>query len=40
MSAIGKVIQALLLAGATVYFIPYLAQGARELLNEIKEDKR
>lgn len=39
MVAIGKLIQALLLAGATVYFIPYLAQGARELFNEIKENK-
>lgn len=39
MSAIGKLIQSLLLAGATVYFIPYLAQGARELYNEIKDNK-
>lgn len=39
MVVIGKVIQSLLLAGATVYFIPYLIAGVRELIQEIKEIK-
>ena len=39
MGAIGKIVQALLLAGATVYFIPYLIAGTRELIQEIKEER-
>jgi hypothetical protein len=32
-----EVIQAFLLAGATVYFLPYLWAGMKELIQEIRE---
>ena len=37
MVAVGKFIQALLLAGALVYFLPYLVEGVKELIQEIRE---
>lgn len=37
MSTIGTFIQAALLAGATVYFVPYLVEGVRELIQELRE---
>ena len=40
MNTIGKVIQAALIAGAIVYFIPYLMAGIRETIQELKENKR
>ena len=39
MKTIGTLIQALLLAGATVYFIPHLVAGVRELINDLREDQ-
>lgn len=39
MGAIGKLMQAGLLAGAIVYFIPYLWEGMRELARDIKEER-
>jgi hypothetical protein len=38
MSAIGTLIQALLLAGGVAYFIPYLVAGIRETIQELRED--
>jgi len=38
MQTIGTLIQALLLAAATVYFIPYLIAGVRELIQDLRED--
>ena len=38
MTTIGTFIQALLLAGATVYFIPYLVAGVKELVNDLRKD--
>lgn len=32
-----QLIQALLLAGATVYLLPYLVAGVKELIEEIRE---
>ena len=40
MNTIGKLIQVALIAGAIVYFIPYLMDGIRETIQEIREDKR
>lgn len=39
MTIIGKLIQALLLAGGVAYFIPYLVAGIRETIQELKGDK-
>ena len=39
MKTIGTLIQALLLAGATVYFIPHLVAGVLELINYLLEDQ-
>lgn len=38
MQTVGTLIQALLLATATVYFIPYLIAGVRELIQDLRED--
>jgi hypothetical protein len=40
VNTIGKLIQVALIAGAIVYFIPYLMDGIRETIQEIREDKR
>jgi hypothetical protein len=39
MSTIGTFIQALLLAGATIYFVPYLVEGVKELLQDLREEE-
>ena len=39
MKTIGTLIQALLLAGATVYFLPYLVAGVKELINDLRKDE-
>jgi hypothetical protein len=39
VGAVGKLIQAGLLAGGIVYFIPYLWEGAKELAREITEER-
>lgn len=39
MGTIGKLIQAGLLAGGIVYFIPYLVAGVKELASEIREER-
>lgn len=37
MQTIGTFIQALLLAGATIYFVPYLVEGVKELVQDLRE---
>lgn len=37
MNTIGKLIQVALIAGAIVYFIPYLIAGIRETVQELRE---
>jgi hypothetical protein len=36
MNTIGKLIQVALIAGAIVYFIPYLFAGMRETIQELR----
>lgn len=39
MKDLGTLIQALLLAGAVTYFLPYLIGGVRETIQELKQER-